>query len=706
MIRLFRRLLPASLVSRVMLYYGLTLLLFLVTTVAALTAHEFEQEIDTSQQQAVMMIEVLSQTVADSAVIGDYDTIKRTLDKAIIRSQFTKARFIDLDGGVIQSSVTAPYSKNSPDFLKNWLAGELTDINKNITVGGKDYGVLRLTFDVDEVSASLWSVVETGMLIALLSLLGGLLMVWLPLRLWLNQLQRSQEMVGRSIFAGGPEDRQKLIDAAPLEFRETLRSLEKTANQLRSQLADREQTLHSLRRLVGDLLPHQTGEIDQEVDINTLISTINMLVNERQHAARQMEIAKNLSESTSRAKSAFLANMSHEIRTPMNGILGMTQLLQADSVSDEERQQYAGIILNSGKVLLNILNDVLDLSKIEAGKLQLVEDDFNPVSLVRETIELFSATARAKSLRIDLAASKLSSAHYFNDSIRIREMISNLISNALKFTSQGDIVVGIRELETNGKQSTLEFSVRDTGIGIPAESIAKLFQPFSQVDASTTRNYGGTGLGLSMVKALAKMMGGDVGVESTPGQGSRFWFTIRARIDTAEAEVAGMMPANASAFSKESTPITGRILVVEDLATNRIVIKTMLKRLGIDCDEASNGEEAVERIQYDAAGYDLVLMDIQMPVMDGLKATKLIREWERDHAKKRTPITALTAGAYTEDRQSCEDAGMDDYLTKPIVATELKAMLNRWLSGTETTTTRGGTGPEIAQRQDRHAICK
>ena len=199
--------------------------------------------------------------------------------------------------------------------------------------------------------------------------------------------------------------------------------------------------------LVGDLLPHQTGEIDQEVDINTLISTINMLVNERQHAARQMEITKNLSESTSRAKSAFLANMSHEIRTPMNGILGMTQLLQADSVSDEERQQYAGIILNSGKVLLNILNDVLDLSKIEAGKLQLVEDDFNPVSLVRETIELFSATARAKSLRIDLAASKLSSAHYFNDSIRIREMISNLVSNALKFTAHGGVRIEVRPLD-------------------------------------------------------------------------------------------------------------------------------------------------------------------------------------------------------------------------------------------------------------------
>ena len=698
MYRLFRRLLPASLVSRVLLYYGFTLFLFLVTTVAAITAHEFEQEIDTSQQQAVMMIEVMAQTVADSAVIGDYDTIKRSLDKAVIRSEFTKARFIDIDGGVLQSSVTPPQSKTSPDFLKNWLAGQLSDVNKNIAVGGKDYGVLRLTFDVDEVSASLWEVVETGTLIALLSLMGGLLMVWLPLRQWLNTLQRSQELVGSSVIAASPEDQQKLIEAAPLEFRETLRSLEKTANQLRSQLADREKTLHSLRRLVGDLLPHENGEIDQEVDINTLISTINMLVNERQQATRQMEIAKNLSESTSRAKSAFLANMSHEIRTPMNGILGMTQLLQADSVSDEERRQYAGIILNSGKVLLNILNDVLDLSKIEAGKLQLVEDNFNLVSVIRETVELFSATAKAKSLRIDLAVNKLSSANYISDSVRLREMISNLISNALKFTSQGGIVVGIRELESDGSHAKLEFSVSDTGIGIPAEGIAKLFQPFSQVDASTTRKHGGTGLGLSIVGALAKLMGGDVGVESTPGQGARFWFTIRAGVGAADAGVSGKHSTAATPFSKNSSPISGRVLVVEDLATNRIVIKTMLKRLGIDCDDASNGEEAVKRIQSDAVGYDLVLMDIQMPLMDGLKATELIRAWERDHAKARTPIAALTAGAYAEDRQNCVDAGMDDYLTKPIVVVELKTVLDRWLAGADDRTIRGSARPESRHR--------
>jgi len=687
--RLLPKFLPASLVSRVMLYYGLTLFLFLTITVAAITAHEFEQEIDTSQQQAVMMIEVLGQTVADSAVIGDYDTIKRSLDKTVIRSEFTIARFIDLDGGVVQSSVTPQPSESSPEFLKNWLAGKLPDVNKNIAVGGKDYGVLRLTFDVGEVSASLWEVIQTGFLIAILSLFGGLIMVWLPLRQWLDTLQRSQELVGSSVITASPEDQQKLIESAPLEFRETLRSLEKTANQLRSQLADREKTLHSLRRLVGDLLPHETGEIDQEVDINTLISTINMLVNERQQAARQMEIAKDLSESTSRAKSAFLANMSHEIRTPMNGILGMTQLLQADSVSEEERRQYAGIILNSGKVLLNILNDVLDLSKIEAGKLQLVEDNFNPVSVIRETVELFSATAKAKSLRIDLAVNKLSSANYISDSVRLREMISNLISNAVKFTDRGGIVVGIRELENDGSQAMLEFSVSDTGIGIPSASLSKLFQPFSQVDASNTRKHGGTGLGLSIVGALAKLMGGDVGVESTPGQGARFWFTIRSRVGAPDAGLSGKNSPAATPFSKDSSPITGRVLVVEDLATNRIVIKTMLKRLGIDCDDASNGEEAVKRIQSDAVGYDLVLMDIQMPVMDGRKATELIRQWERDHAKARTPIAALTAGAYAEDRQNCKDAGMDDYLTKPIVVVELKALLDRWLAGADNRNNQG-----------------
>jgi signal transduction histidine kinase/ActR/RegA family two-component response regulator len=687
--RLLPKFLPASLVSRVMLYYGLTLFLFLTITVAAITAHEFEQEIDTSQQQAVMMIEVLGQTVADSAVIGDYDTIKRSLDKTVIRSEFTIARFIDLDGGVVQSSVTPQPSEASPEFLKNWLAGKLPDVNKNIAVGGKDYGVLRLTFDVGEVSASLWEVIQTGFLIAILSLFGGLIMVWLPLRQWLDTLQRSQELVGSSVITASPEDQQKLIESAPLEFRETLRSLEKTANQLRSQLADREKTLHSLRRLVGDLLPHETGEIDQEVDINTLISTINMLVNERQQAARQMEIAKDLSESTSRAKSAFLANMSHEIRTPMNGILGMTQLLQADSVSEEERRQYAGIILNSGKVLLNILNDALDLSKIEAGKLQLVEDNFNPISVIRETVEMFSATAKAKSLRIDLAVNKLSSANYISDSVRLREMISNLISNAVKFTDRGGIVVGIRELENDSSQAMLEFSVSDTGIGIPAESLSKLFQPFSQVDASNTRKHGGTGLGLSIVGALSKLMGGDVGVESTPGQGARFWFTIRARVGAPDAGLSGKNSPAATPFSKDSRPITGRVLVVEDLATNRIVIKTMLKRLGIDCDDASNGEEAVKRIQSDAVGYDLVLMDIQMPVMDGLKATELIRQWERDHAKARTPVAALTAGAYAEDRQNCQDAGMDDYLTKPIVVVELKAVLDRWLAGADDRNNQG-----------------
>ena len=673
---------PASLVSRVLLYYGFTLFLFLVTTVAAITAHEFEQEIDTSQQQAVMMIEVLAQTVADSAVIGDYDTIKRSLDKAIIRSEFTHARFIDLAGAVVQSSVTAPQSKSSPEFMKNWLAGQLPDVNKNIAVGGRDYGVLRLTFDVAEVSASLWDVVKTGTLIALLSLAGGLLMVWLPLRQWLNTLQRSQELVYDNGVPVSIEDQHQLIESAPLEFRQTLRSLEKTALQLRSELSEREKALQSLRRLVSDLLPHESGDIDENIDINTLISTISMLVNEREQARRQLEIAKELSDSTSKAKSAFLANMSHEIRTPMNGILGMTQLLQADAVSDKERQQYAAIILSSGKVLLNILNDVLDLSKIEAGKLQLVEDTFNPAEVVTETADLFRATAQSKSISIGLAFNKLSGTHYTSDSIRLREMISNLISNAVKFTSQGGITIGMREIETTDADSLIEFSVSDTGIGIPAEEQSKLFQPFSQIDTSTTRKHGGTGLGLSIVGSLATVMGGGVGVTSVVGQGSRFWFTIRAKKAVGMNTGAGENATAGNLFPAGSLQINGRILVVEDLDTNRIVIKTMLKRMGIQCDDVTNGKEAVDLLQSETVRYDLVLMDMQMPVMDGLKATEKIREWERVHAKPRTPIAALTAGAYAEDRQHCMESGMDDYLTKPIVISELRMLVEKWLAAT------------------------
>ena len=678
MYRLFARHLPASLISRVMLYYGVTLFVFLAATVAALTAHESEQEIDTSQQQAVMMIEVLAQTVADSAVIGDYDTIKRSLDKAVIRSEFSKAQFIDLGGGSIQSTVVPDPSRSSPDFLKNWLAKQLHDVNKNIIVGGRDYGVLRLTFDGAGVSDSLWEVIKTGLLIAVLSLLGGLLMVWLPLKGWLRSLERSSELVSDASLILDPEIQHQLIESAPLEFRQTLRSLEKTALQLHGELSERERALQSLRQLVADLLPPATGETVKEVDINALISTVTMLVNERQQAALLLEVARERADSTSRAKSAFLANMSHEIRTPMNGILGMTQLLQSAGVSEQERIHYAGIILNSGKTLLNILNDVLDLSKIEAGKLHLVEESFNPVTIVKEVVDLFSATATSKGLHIDLAFNNLSGNQYISDPARLREMLSNLLNNAVKFTSQGGIKVEVREIETDGSHSVIEFAVSDAGIGITAEDQQKLFLPFSQLDASPTRKFGGTGLGLSIVAALAKLMGGHVGVESSVGQGSRFWFTIRAAVASPGNAVRRDTPVS-NPFSLGTVAVSGPVLVVEDMDTNRMVIKAMLKRLGVQCDVVTNGQEAVERLLSESVRYKLILMDVQMPVMDGLKATEKIRDWERLHAKPRTPIAALTAGAYAEDRENCRIAGMDDYLTKPIMVSELKMLIEKWL---------------------------
>ena len=277
MYRLFTRYLPASLVSRVMLYYGVTLFVFLVATVALITAHEFEQEIDTAQQQAVMMIEVLGQTVADSAVIGDYDTIKRSLDKTVVRSAFSKALFIDIGGGYVQSSVAPGPSRSSPDFLKNWLATQMNDVNKNIVVGGRDYGVLRLTFDGAGLSANLWEVIKTGLLIAVLSLLGGLLMVWWPLKGWLRLMEYSSALVSGAGLVLDPKTQHQLIESVPLEFRQTLRFLEKTALQLHTELAARERVLQSLRQLVADLLPPALSETIEEVDINALISTVTML---------------------------------------------------------------------------------------------------------------------------------------------------------------------------------------------------------------------------------------------------------------------------------------------------------------------------------------------------------------------------------------------------------------------------------------------
>jgi PAS domain S-box-containing protein len=326
------------------------------------------------------------------------------------------------------------------------------------------------------------------------------------------------------------------------------------------------------------------------------------------------------------AKSHFLATMSHEIRTPMNGILGMAQMLLINSQQGSQQQDFARTILNSGQALMTLLNDILDLSKIEAGKFNLESVVVLPDQVLRETQTLFREAASAKSLGLESLWSG-PNERYLSDSHRLRQMISNFVGNAIKFTAKGNIRIEACEIQRTDDIALLEFSVTDSGVGIAADKMDLLFQPFSQADSSTTRQYGGTGLGLSIVRNLAKAMGGDVGVESTVGRGSRFWFRIHAKVASAEhdARMIERIDQTASHLTDDMLQPTGHVLVVEDNPVNCMVMRAMLSKFKVTLSIVSDGQQAVEFVKGNITP-DLILMDLHMPVMDGYTATKQIRK--------------------------------------------------------------------------------
>ncbi len=397
---------------------------------------------------------------------------------------------------------------------------------------------------------------------------------------------------------------------------------------------------------------------------------------QREAYIEEMQRLTDAAEAANHAKSKFLATMSHEIRTPMNGILGMAQLLMMPNTTPEENKEFARTILNSGQTLLTLLNDILDLSKIEAGKIELQTAVFSPHEIVQAVGRLYGEVAHAKHLAIRLDTGGLEARQYWGDALRIRQMLTNLVSNALKFTQEGSIRLEVREIERRDNVATLEFSVCDTGIGIPSATQSELFKPFKQLDASTTRAYGGSGLGLSIVRNLAELMQGETGLDSSPGQGSSFWF--RLRLPCAPDAIRIKLPAQAQpAADAEPPEAHGHILVVEDNLTNRKVVEAMLRKQGYRVDAVEHGQAALEFIERQRP--DLVLMDVQMPVMDGCDATREIRRQEAASGMPRLPIVALTAGAFSEDRDNCLAAGMDDFLTKPVDQGKLLATVIQYL---------------------------
>ena len=396
---------------------------------------------------------------------------------------------------------------------------------------------------------------------------------------------------------------------------------------------------------------------------------------ERLHLIEELERSRDAAQAASLAKNRFLATMSHELRTPMNGVLGMAQVLLTPGISGAERDECARTILSSGSVLLAQLNDVLDLSRIEAGKFHLASSGFRPAEVAREIVAVFDGQARQKGVSLRQEWQGAADAMYESDPVRVRQMLMNLVNNAVKFTRQGEVEVVARELAEGGSR-WLEFSVRDTGIGISAAGQARLFEPFSQIDSSDTRAFGGSGLGLSIVRQLAQLLGGSAGLESEMGRGSRFWFRIPAVPARPSLPVAPVREDAPPVPSAAAGPL--HALIAEDLPVNRKVLEKMLERLGCTSESVEDGEAAVERATGEPGRFAILFMDCQMPRMDGYEATARIRAWEREGGHSRLPIVAVSAAAYQDDIARCLEAGMDDFLAKPLAIDSLGAALAKW----------------------------
>lgn len=427
---------------------------------------------------------------------------------------------------------------------------------------------------------------------------------------------------------------------------------------------------------------------------------VKQYAEELEQKNEELEKALTAARDATRMKSRFLANMSHEIRTPMNGVLGMTDFLLGTELTPEQ-QEYAESIKRSADALLALINDILDLSRIEAGKLRLDNIDFSLHATISETASIFALQARAKSLEFSSNVAPGTPDWAVGDSGRLRQVLTNLLGNAIKFTERGHVALHTEVLSQTRDALRVKFTVDDTGIGIPQNEQARLFDAFTQVDESNTRKYGGTGLGLAISKQLVELLGGEIGVDSQLGKGSRFWFTAtfgkstRADVSPVAAEsrnepvpkpgpamassgnrVNGTqkMPAAASASALSGS---ARILLAEDNEINQRITLRLLQKLGLSADVVVNGRQAVEAIEKQK--YDLILMDCQMPDMDGFEATAVIRS--REGGNRRQKICALTANAMDGDRERCLAAGMDDYISKPVGLEKLRDALDRWIPG-------------------------
>jgi hypothetical protein len=874
------RLLPSSLTSRVFALYAVTLLLLVGGGLGLFLKYQFSQQVEETELSSIMLIEVVAQSVQDSVVIGDFDSVQKILNKGVQGSQFSSATFIDTSGGRVRAENSPRTQKTAPDWLSQWVRKSLDDVNRNVSVGGKDYGILRLQFDVPFVAERLWSMTLLALGGGLSSLVIGLLFIRVALARWLGGLVQLRETVA-TLGTGATASADLAIENAPAEIQSLVDMVNRTAALVREREATRRaldqqkfaldqhaivsvadaqgtilyandrfcaisgysraemlgrnqidirsglqsesfydaiwQTLSagnvwngeiSSRKRNGELywvdativpIVAEDGQTNQYITIRTDITARKHAEQERQAAneilslrTTQLQVTlDNISqgvmmvgpdgavvfqsrrvldlleipphlhdagltkitafqtergdfgvdfdlvdevarpylrsvgrpgaalapppiytrrtlsghtleiksaplptggfvrtftdvtgyvlalaraEQASVAKGQFLANMSHEIRTPMNAILGLLNMLQ-DTPLNALQTDYVAKTDGAARSLLGLLNDILDFSKVEAGKMTLDPRPFNLDKLLKDLAVILKSNIGDKPVALQFDVASDVPRVLLGDDMRLQQVLINLGGNAIKFTSQGEVVLRVRQVERGATDTVLEFAMRDSGIGIAPENQAHIFSGFSQAEASTTRRFGGTGLGLSISSRLVTLLGGELQLNSTPGQGSTFYFQIRFPL--ASLPVAELPPPAAAggAVPDRVKRLLGlRVLVVEDNKINQMVAKGLLSKEGADITLVENGQLGVQAVATAQPPFDVVLMDVQMPVMDGYAATRAIRQ---ELGLTVLPIVAMTANAMASDRAACMAAGMNDHVGKPFELDHLVTTLLR-----------------------------